>query len=214
MTTAAHRIIAVARSLGPLGLTTGTSGNVSERTEDGMLITPSGVPYAEIGTEQIIAVDRSGAWGNSDGARPSSEWRFHLDIYAQRPDVAAIVHAHPINSTGLAVHGRGIPPFHYMVAMAGGLDIRCADYATFGTQELSNSVLVALENRSACLMAHHGMIACGDDPTEALSLAVEVETLAAQYVAALQLGEPPLLTAVEMDEVLLKMGSGSGYGSS
>jgi L-fuculose-phosphate aldolase len=124
-----------------------------------------------------------------------------------------VVHAHPVHCTALAVHGRGIGPFHYMVALAGGRDIRCAGYATFGTQELSDLVIEALCDRKACLMAHHGLIACGADLDRALALAVEVETLAAQYLAALQLGEPPELTDAQMDDVLAKVARGYGYGS-
>jgi L-fuculose-phosphate aldolase len=162
----------------------------------------------------IVSMDWSGTWAvKQEGRKPSSEWRFHRDILMARPEFGAVVHAHPIHATALAVHGRGIGPFHYMVALAGGRDIRCAGYATFGTQELSDLVIAALADRKACLMAHHGLIACGPDLDTALALAVEVETLAAQYLAALQLGEPPELTDAQIGEVLAKVRAGYGYGS-
>ena len=138
------------------------------------------------------------------GREPSSEWRFHLDIHRARPDLAAIVHTHSPSATALACHGRGIPPFHYMVAAAGGADIRCAPYATFGTQELSDHALAAMAGRKACLLAHHGVIACEASLAQALALAIEVEHLARMYLAALALGEPPRLGAEEMARVLAK----------
>jgi L-fuculose-phosphate aldolase len=146
--------------------------------------------------------------GNATGTRkPSSEWRFHRDIYAARPDCNAVVHAHASFCVALASHRRGIPAFHYMVAMAGGADIRCAPYATYGTQELSNHALKALEGRLACLLGNHGMIAIGRDLTRALALAVEVEGLAEGYWRALQIGEPALLDAAEMAVVIEKFKS-------
>ncbi len=210
----AEAIIATARAMNQTTLNTGTSGNVSARVDEGMLITPSGIPYDVMTTDQIVLVGLDGSWSKGQAERPSSEWRFHLDFYRQRHEVEAVVHAHPVNATALAVHGRGIGPFHYMVAIAGGHDIRCAPYATFGTQNLSDSVVAALHGRFACLMAHHGVVACGRNLDHALSVATEVETLAAQYLAALQLGEPPLLSSTEIEEVLAKMASGVGYGSS
>ncbi len=136
------------------------------------------------------------------GLEPSSEWRFHRDIYAVRPEFAAIVHTHSPHATALACHGRGIPAFHYMVAVAGGADIRCAPYATFGTQALSDYAVAALAGRRACLLAHHGVVACGQSLDQALALAIEVEHLARVYLAALALGEPPRLDAAEMERVL------------
>ncbi|MEM7178635.1 MAG: class II aldolase/adducin family protein [Pseudomonadota bacterium] len=206
------QIIETAREMNACGLNQGRSGNVSARQGDGFLITPSGRDYDTMSPGEIVAMNFDGSW-RGEGVRPSSEWRFHRDILHHRPDVGAVVHAHPVNATALAVHGRGIPPFHYMVAMAGGPTIRCAGYATFGTQALSDLVLEALEGRTACLMAHHGMIACGPDLGAALGLAIEVETLAAQYLMAMQLGDPPLLEAAEIDRVLEKMRAGYGYGS-
>ncbi|HSF96058.1 MAG TPA: class II aldolase/adducin family protein [Thermohalobaculum sp.] len=211
-----RQIISTARAMNACGLNQGTSGNVSARRPDGkgMYVTPSGVPYGAMRVRDIVSMDWSGDWKvTGEGRKPSSEWRFHRDILSARPEFGAVVHAHPIHCTALAVHGRGIGPFHYMVALAGGRDIRCCGYATFGTQELSDLVLAALEERKACLMAHHGLIACGRDLEGALALAVEVETLAAQYIAALQLGEPPELTDAEIGEVLGKIRAGYGYGS-
>jgi L-fuculose-phosphate aldolase len=152
--------------------------------------------------DDVVAMPRDGDEGDAIGTRlPSSEWRFHRDIYAARPEVGAIVHAHSPFATTLACLDRGIPAFHYMVAMAGGDDIRCAPYATFGTQALSDHVVTALAGRRACLLAHHGMIATGSTLATALALAVEVETLAEMYWRALQVGEPELLSATEMQVV-------------
>lgn len=196
------------------GFTAGTSGNVSARTATGMLITPSGVDYEQLTPDDIVTMGADETWSATNPQRrPSSEWRFHLAIYAARPDAHAIVHAHPRHATALAVHGRGIESFHYMVGVAGGHDIRCAPYATFGTESLSEHAVAALIDRKACLLAHHGLIAIGGDLSSALKLAVEVEDLAAQYVAALAIGEPPLLSGAQMDEVLAKMSSPDGYGS-
>ncbi len=188
-----------------LGLTRGSSGNVSLRTATGFLVTPSGMPAPTLTPEDIVEMDMGGA---PTGARkPSSEWRFHRDIYAARPEIAAIVHNHPPFGIALASHGRGIPAFHYMVAMAGGIDIRCAPYATYGTQELSDHAVTALEGRFACLLANHGMIACGRNLERALALAVEVESLAEGYWRALQIGEPTILSNKEMDVVIEKFKS-------
>lgn len=194
------------------GLNQGSSGNMSVRDDAGFLITPSGIEYESMHSDQIVAMEFDGTW-EGQGVRPSSEWRFHRDILLARPTVGAIVHAHPIHATALATHNRPIPAFHYMVAVAGGSDIPCAAYATFGTQELSNAVIAALADRDACLMAHHGLLACGATLSAAFRLAVEVETLAAQYLAALQCGEPPLLDADEMERVLQKFRAGYGYAS-
>ena len=206
-------VIATALAMNAAGINAASAGNVSVRTDEGLLITPSGAAYDELSDVDIVAMTTDGTWASDEGRAPSSEWRFHLDIYRARPDVSAIVHAHPTHCTALAVHSRGIGPFHYMVAVAGGRDIRCAPYATFGTSELSAHVVAALDGRRACLMAHHGMIATGSTLASALTLAIEVESLAAQYLAALAIGEPPLLSDDEIDEVLIKMNSGPGYGS-
>ena len=207
----ARKVIETARKMNALDINRGTSGNVSARRADGqgILITPSGVDYDVIEEPDIVAMDWSGDWRASrDSRKPSSEWRFHLDILKARPEFGAVVHAHPIHATALAVHGKAIDAFHYMVAVAGGRDIRCAPYATFGSQALSDAVLAALEGRKACLMAHHGLVACGSDLSDALAVAVEVDTLAAQYLAALALGEPPTLPDDEMDTVLKKFATG------
>jgi L-fuculose-phosphate aldolase len=200
-------IIATAMKMNRAGINQGKSGNVSARTESGFLITPTGIPYEDTKREHIVPMSLDGT--HTGNVLPSSEWRFHRDIYASRPDVEAIVHTHAVHCTALAVHGRGMPPFHYMVAIAGGADIRCAPYATFGTQELSDHAVAALKDRKACLLAHHGMIAVGRDLAQALAIAVEVETLAKTYLAALAAGEPPLLSEEEMARVLEKF---STYG--
>lgn len=206
-------VLAALRRMAVEGLNKGASGNVSARCEGGFWITCSGLAPEAMDEDDILAMDWAGTWQGPEGRRPSSEWRMHRDILAARTDLNAVVHAHPVNATALAVHGQGIPPFHYMVALAGGDDIPCAPYATFGTQALSDHVLAALEGRLACLMAHHGIVACGRDAPSALALAVEVETLAAQYIAAAALGTPPLLSADDMAAVRAKMAAGPGYGS-
>jgi L-fuculose-phosphate aldolase len=200
-----QQIIATALRMNELRINRGRSGNVSARTGDGFLVTPSGLPYEETSPEDIAAVTLAGV--ASGPRQPSTEWRFHRDIYAARHDVGAIVHTHSTFATTLACLGRGIPAFHYMVAVAGGKDIRCADYATFGTQALSDHALVALASRKACLLANHGMIAVGGSLADALALAVEVEALAEQYWRTLQTGTPNLLSDAEMDVVLEKFSS-------
>jgi L-fuculose-phosphate aldolase len=200
-----QQIIATALRMNELRINRGRSGNVSARTGDGFLVTPSGLPYEETSPEDIAAVTLAGV--ASGPRQPSTEWRFHRDIYAARHDVGAIVHTHSTFATTLACLGRGIPAFHYMVAVAGGKDIRCADYATFGTQALSDHALVALAAHKACLLANHGMIAVGGSLADALALAVEVEALAEQYWRTLQTGMPNLLSDAEMDVVLKKFSS-------
>jgi L-fuculose-phosphate aldolase len=191
-----------------LGINQDTSGNISVRHGDGMLITPTSVPYEEMEPEQIVHMKLED--GSFDPAhRPSSEWRFHLDILRARPDVNAVIHAHPPYSTILAIMGMEIPPVHYMIACLGGDNIRCTPYATFGTQELSDYTVKALQDRLACLLAHHDMIAVGPSLTKATWLAVEVETLARQYHGCLQIGTPPLLSKAEIENVLGRI---AGYG--
>ncbi|MBI4182415.1 MAG: class II aldolase/adducin family protein [Proteobacteria bacterium] len=193
-------MVATSRRMSALGLVTGTAGNVSARIAGGFLVTPSGVPYDEMTPADIVAMDFA---GQARGAlAPSSEWRIHRDVLAARGEVNAVVHAHPMFSTVLACLRRGIPAFHYMVAAAGGGSIRCAPYATFGTQALSDAALAALAGRRACLLANHGMIALGPSLEAALALAVEVETLAEQYWRASLAGRPAILAAGEMDRVL------------
>jgi L-fuculose-phosphate aldolase len=196
-------IISCAQKMNALHINRGTSGNVSARSAEEFLITPSGLAYESMVPEDIVAIAGD---GKARGARkPSSEWRFHRDIYAARSEVGAIVHAHSTFATTLSCLGRAIPAFHYMVGVAGGNDIRCAEYATFGTQALSDNALAAIDGRRACLLANHGMIAVGASLEAALALAVEVEGLAKAYWAALQIGEPTLLSDEEMAIVVQKL---------
>lgn len=196
-------IIDACRRMNALGINQGTSGNISVRESDGMLITPTSMPYDAMTPEDIVYMTLD---GECQGTRqPSSEWRFHLDILLARPDVNAVVHAHPPYSTSLSILEQRIPPIHYMVAVAGGSDIRCAPYATFGTDELSANAVAALQDRKACLLAHHGMIATGTSLEKAMWLAVEVETLARQYLTCLQITEPPLLSEQEIERVIARM---------
>src|SRR6185295_8114155 len=200
-------IIDACRSMNALGINQGTSGNISLRHGNGLLITPTSVPYETMQPDQIVFMDMDGSFDPAQ--RPSSEWRFHLDILKARPEVNAVVHAHPPYSTIVAIMGLEIPPVHYMIAVAGGDTIRCAPYATFGTQELSEHAVKALEDRLACLLEHHGMIAVGPSLSKAMWLAVEVETLARQYHGCLQIGTPPLLSKEEIEKVRVRM---AGYG--
>ena len=193
-------IVVTARAMNTSGINRGTAGNVSARVGGGFLITPSAVPYDLTTAADVVAVSDG---GDSTGPlSPSTEWRFHREIYRNRPDLHAIVHTHSPFATTLACLDRGLPAFHYMVAIAGGNDIRCAPYATFGTQELANHVVAAMVGRKACLLSHHGMIAADATLPLALALAIEVETLAEIYWRALQIGEPALLADAEMDVVL------------
>jgi L-fuculose-phosphate aldolase len=196
-------VIAGCRELQQRGLAFGTSGNVSvRRDEQCFFVSPTGMPYDSLEPDDIPLMDVDGRWFGR--RRPSSEWRFHRDVFRARNEVAAIVHTHSPKATSLACTGRGIPAFHYMVAIAGGPDIRCAPYHTFGTQDLSDAAVAALEGRKACLLANHGVIAVGANLPAALALAGEVENLAAQYCMALALGEVRILDATEMDRVLEK----------
>ncbi len=197
-----RRLIDAAVEMNRSGINQGTAGNLSVRSEGGMLITPSGMAYAALEPGDVVFLDGS---GNPQGRRlPSSEWRIHHDIYAARPDAGAILHAHPVACTALACMHKPIPAFHYMVAVAGGREIACAPYATFGTQELSNHVLEALQGRKACLMANHGMLCLAANLDKAMALAIEVEQLARTYLRCLAAGEPVILDDAEMDRVLLK----------
>ena len=196
-------VVTACRELRRRGLTHGTSGNVSVRYgARRFFVSPSGMDYEVLTADDVPLVDLDGRWFGR--CRPSSEWRFHRDILESRPDVGAIVHTHSPQATALACTGRGIPAFHYMVAVAGGCDIRCAPYYTFGTQELSDAALAALKDRKACLLANHGVIATGADLASALALAGEVENLALQYSAALTLGEVRILDDAEMSRVIEK----------
>ena len=197
-------IIAACLEMNRAGINQGTSGNVSVRHADGLLITPTGMAYEALKPKDIVWLDLDGV---AKGRRkPSSEWRFHCDIMRARPDVNAIVHAHPTFSTILAIMNKEIPPIHYMVAVAGGTSIHCAPYALFGTEELSRNAVAALEGRLACLLQHHGSIAVGATLSKAMWLAVEVEALARQYHGCLAIGKPPRLSEGQMAEVLAKFG--------
>ena len=183
------------------------SGNISvrsiENSVEGFLITPSGKKYDTLKEEDIVFVSND---GNHDAnLKPSSEWRFHKDIYLKKPDAKAIVHAHSPHATGVSAHGKDIPAFHYMIALAGGDSIKCAKYATFGTQELSDNIIDALENRKACLMSNHGQVAFGDNLESAFELAEELENICHQYINTIKLGDPKILSSSEMDVILDKV---------
>lgn len=197
-------VVAGCRELVQRGLTFGTSGNVSvRRDERSFFVSPTGIPYDALEPDDIPLMDLDGRWFGR--RRPSSEWRFHRDVFKCRDEIAAIVHTHSPKATSLACTGRGIPAFHYMVAVAGGPDIRCAPYYTFGSQELSDAALAALEGRKACLLANHGVITVGADLPAALALAGEVENLAVQYCTALALGKVRILHETEMRRVVEKL---------
>lgn len=197
-----RQIIETCLAMNKSGLNHGKSGNVSQRVEDGFLITPSGVAYGRLEEADIVFMDLDGCYEGD--LLPSSEWRMHLDIYRQRPEAGAVVHVHSSFATALSCLRRSISAFHYMVAVAGGDDIRCSDYAIFGSQALSEAMLKALEGRKACLLGNHGQIAYGGDLDAALWLAGEVEGLARDYSRALMLGEPHILSGEEMAAVLAK----------
>jgi L-fuculose-phosphate aldolase len=194
-------IVRAARALDALGFMPGKSGNLSCRTPDGFLVTPSGLPYADMRPGDLVEVAPDGAVLGGK-RRPSSEWRLHAAVYAARPEAAAVVHTHSPMATALSCAREGIPPFHYMIALAGGHDLRCAAYATFGTEALATNCVAALEGRRAALLANHGVVALGGTLAAARALAEEVENLARQYLALRAAGSAPvLLTAAEMEEV-------------
>jgi L-fuculose-phosphate aldolase len=196
-------LLAAARTLADKGLAQGSSGNLSLRTTAGILITPSAIPYDQLAPDMLVLMPSTGAYGSYVGPyRPSSEWRFHGDIYAARPEVGAIVHHHAPYTTALAMARRDIPACHYMIARFGGAPVRCAPYALFGTAELSAHVMAALEGRSACLMANHGGLATGKTIDQALSAAAELELLAQQYLLSLAAGGPVLLSDAEIAEAI------------
>lgn len=199
------RIIETCLQMSANGLNNGTAGNLSVRHNDGFLITPSGLPYDETYPSDIVMMNFN---GEATGRRkPSSEWRFHRDILAARPEVNVVLHAHSPFATSLACLRKGIPAFHYMIAVTGAKSIRCAQYATFGSQELSEHAVGALHGCKACLLANHGLIVLADDLKAALRLALEVECLCEQYWRALQAGTPVILDDAEMDRVLEKFKS-------
>ena len=195
-------IIKFAKLLNQRKLSALRSGNISLRYKSGFLITPSGKKYSLLKVKDIVFVNLNGKYNKKQ--KPSSEWRFHQDIYISKKNAKAIVHSHSTNATALSTHNKKIPSFHYMVALAGGSDIKCAKYATYGTRELSKNILKALNNRKACLIANHGQIAFDKNLPDAFELAQEVENLSLQYITALKLGKPKILSINEMNKVLKK----------
>ncbi|MBL8988631.1 MAG: class II aldolase/adducin family protein [Gemmatimonadetes bacterium] len=196
------QIIDAARRTVALGLTHGTSGNVSARVGDGMAITPSGLDYGLLEREDLVVMDLDGTVAAGQPRVPSSEWRMHAAIYRARPEVRAVVHGHSPAATAVACFGRDIPPFHYMIAVAGGDSIRCAPYAPFGSDALAALAVEALTDRWACLLAHHGLLAAGTTMDQALAVASETEFLADLFLRLLPLGEPRLLSAGQLADVL------------
>jgi L-fuculose-phosphate aldolase len=197
-----REIIAACLAMNARGINQGTSGNISVRVEEGLLITPSGVPYDEMKPGDIVPMRLDGSHGGK--VKPSSEWRFHTSILAARPEVGAVVHTHSMFATTLGCCGLEIPAVHYMIAAAGGSSVPCVPYITYGTQELADAALKALKDRNACLLANHGMIVVGPTLKKAMWLAVEVETLAAQYWRALQIGKPNILSEAQVQIVIEK----------
>ncbi len=196
-------LIEVARSMSALGINQGSAGNISLRAGDVMLITPSAIPYDDMTPEMVALMPLEGEYGAWEGPkRPSSEWRFHLDIFRARKEVGAIVHTHAAHATAISMTRRDIPPCHYMITRFGGGTVRCAPYALFGTAALSAAALAALQGRTACLLANHGFIATGATLDTAMAAAVELEALAKQYILAVALGGPVLLTDEEIEAAL------------
>ncbi len=198
-----REMVETCRRMNDIGINQGTAGNLSVRNSSGFLITPTSLAYDYMQPEDLVQMDFDGTY--EGGRRPSSEWRFHRDILQARTDIDCVLHCHSIYATTLAVHHKTIPSFHYMTGIAGGTTIRCARYATFGTQALSDAALEALEDRLACLLGQHGQISLGKTLATALALAVEVETLSRLYVQALTLGDPPILSDEEMERVIRQM---------
>tara|TARA_B100002052_G_scaffold189965_1_gene173131 strand:- start:376 stop:1035 length:660 start_codon:yes stop_codon:yes gene_type:complete len=206
-------VIKYAQKLNSTNLSPLRSGNVSIRaTKDnveGFLLTPSGKRYEDLVPEDIVFLALREEYNNlklfNSSLNPSSEWRFHQDIYLKKIEAKAIVHAHSPHATAVSAHGKPIPAFHYMIALAGGDDIKCAEYATFGTTELSKNILKALEKRKACLMSNHGQVAFGTNLKQAFELAEEVENICYQYIIALKIGDPKILSSAEMNKILDKI---------
>ena len=196
-------VIKYAKKLNSKKLSALRSGNISVRFKDGFLITPSGQKYSSLKKKDVVFVSLEGIFDKKIRI-PSSEWRFHQDIYLNKKEAKAIVHAHSICATAISTHGKSIPAFHYMVAMAGGNDIKCSKYAAYGTRELSKNILKVLKNRSACLIGNHGQIAFSKNLSKAFELAEEVENLSNQYITALKIGKPKILSSKEMHKVLSK----------
>ena len=206
-------VIKYAQKLNSTNLSPLRSGNVSVRVirdnVEGFFLTPSGKRYEDLIPDDIVFLSLKEEYDNlklfNTSLNPSSEWRFHQDIYRKKIEAKAIVHAHSPHATAVSVHGKSIPAFHYMIALAGGDDIKCAEYATFGTTELSKNILTALEKRKACLMSNHGQVAFGTNLKQAFELAQEVENICHQYIIALKIGEPKILSSTEMNKILDKI---------
>ena len=196
------------RELNERGVNQGTSGNISARCGDGLLVSPSSFSYDQMQAEHIVPMRFDGS--HEGVLEPSSEWRFHLDILQARPDVHAVIHAHPIYCTTIAIMGLDIPALHYMIAVTGADVVKCAPYATFGSEELSKNALAALGSGNACLLANHGVIVTGDNLSGVIRLLVEVENLAHQFFNTLQIGGPKLLTKQQMSDVRTAMMRGYG----
>ena len=207
-----QEVIEYAKKLNTENLSPLRSGNISIRGVneeiDGFFITPSGVKYDDLTTDSIVFLElneNNNIKKISDKViNPSSEWRFHQDIYIEKRDAHAIVHAHSANAAAVSAHGKNIPAFHYMVALAGGNNIKCAEYATFGTKELSQNIIKALDGRKACLMSNHGQVAFGKSLSEAFELAEEIENICHQYINTIKLGQPKILSDEEMRKILDK----------
>ena len=200
-------VIKYSKKLNITNLSALRSGNISARVKekgvDGFYITPSGRKYSSLKTKDIVFVSLKGVYDKKKG-KPSSEWKFHQDIYINKPDAIAIVHAHSPYATAVSAHGKNIPAFHYMVALAGGNDIKCADYATFGTKQLSKNIIQALNERKGCLMSNHGQVAFGKNLDQAFELAEEIENICHQYINTIKLGNPKILSFEEMNKILEK----------
>ena len=210
-----EEVIKFAQKLNITNLSPLRSGNVSVRTTmngiEGFYITPSGIKYELLKETDIVFLELNKEYDFlkifNSGLNPSSEWRFHQDIYLKKKEAKAIVHAHSPHATAVSAHGKSIPAFHYMIALAGGDDIKCAEYGTFGTKELSQSIINALEKRKACLMSNHGQVAFGQNLKQAFELAEEVENICHQYINTIKLGEPKILSFAEMQKILEKIKS-------
>ena len=200
-------VIKYSKKLNITNLSALRSGNISVRVKekglDGFYITPSGMKYSTLKIKDIVFVSLKGIF-NKKKNKPSSEWRFHQDIYVNKKEAKAIVHVHSTCATAVSSHRKNIPAFHYMVAVAGGEDLKCSKYGTFGTKKLSRNIIKALSNRSACLMANHGQVAFGDNLEKAFELAQEIENICHQYINALRIGIPKILSKKEMKIVLGK----------
>lgn len=205
-----EQLLGVMQKLLQCGLNRGTSGNASVRVKNGILLTPTGMDVEDMIASDMVFMNEDGEYEGD--RKPTSEWMFHLDILKQRPEIGAVIHTHSMFATTLACLRKDVPPFHYMIAVSGGDSIRCAPYALFGSEALSKSALSALEGRRACLLANHGMIALGEDIKQAFDVTVEVEALCEQYLRALQVGEPKILTDEEMREVFAQFKGYSKWG--